>query len=314
MGVQKVSQYFFIIAAVIAILDGALELDVSMRSLKFSILILAGVIVGILRHYKQREFILAGLAVTITGFILLSFLGELSVLGSIGQMIFNFIVFLCAAVVVVGIEQIAGIITSEEEEKKDPKEEIKRLKKLLPNDIQTMTFERVWGIIILIGVAFTFIILLAEAFFDASAYEAPIRVLNGLITVLFIVDLGILYKRAENFGEFIRRNIFDVIAAIPTVGVFRGLKLIRAARIIRVLRGTGKITKVAHLYKTSKFFSKESYFNKVEKEELAKQRIKKLKVEQRARSKKTKKKTTKKKVVKKTPSKATKKQSSKKKR
>lgn len=317
MSVQKVSQYFFIIAAVIAILDGALTLDESMRSLKFAILILAGVVVGILRHYKQKEFVLSGLAVVITGFILLSFLGELSVLNIIGQMIFNFVVFLSAAVVVVGIEQIANIIT-EEEEHKDPREEIRRLKKILPQDLQKLTFERVWGIIILVGVALTFILLLAEAFFDVANFAQIILILNGFITVLFIVDLIILYKNSKNFEDFLRRNVFDIIAAIPTVGVFRTLKLIRAARIIKVLRGTGKVTKVAHLYKTSKFFSKESYFNKVEQEELAKQKLKKLKAEhelqKKAKKKTTKKKVSKRKITKKTPKKAAKKKSSKKKR
>ena len=56
MNQQKIGQYFFILASVIAILDGALTLDESMQSLKFAILIVAGAVVGLLRHENQKEF------------------------------------------------------------------------------------------------------------------------------------------------------------------------------------------------------------------------------------------------------------------
>ena len=73
MNQQKIGQYFFILASVIAILDGALTLDESMQSIKYIILLVAGVMVGLLRHENQKEFILAGLAVVLTGYVMSSF-------------------------------------------------------------------------------------------------------------------------------------------------------------------------------------------------------------------------------------------------
>lgn len=268
MNQNKLSQYFFIIAAVVAILDGAFVLDSAMQSIKFFLLVFAGIVVGALRHHDQKEFLLSGLAVIITGFILTEILS--GTLASFSTMIYNFVIFLSAAIVVVGIEQIANIITFEHEEEQTHTQDIKKFKKLSPQEIKHLTFEHIWGIIILVAVALTFIVLLAQSFFNVSAYADILLAVELLITILFIIDVVILYEKAKNFSEFIHRNIFDIIAAIPAVGVLRGLKLIRAVRIIRVMGKSMKITKMSKLYKTTKFFSEESYFNKLEQQELEK--------------------------------------------
>ena len=263
---DKVSQYFFIIAAVISILDGAFELDEQMRALKYMILIVGGVVVGIMRHQKQKEFVVAGLAVIITGFILVAFLQDLYLLESFGVMIYNFVIFLSAATVVVGIEQIAGIISlAPHLDEELPPAKTKR-QKLTQKEIEEHSFHRVWGTIILVAVALSFIVLLAESFFDVSEYQVYLVAIDGAITLLFIVDLIILYRQAKGFGDFIKHNIFDIIAAVPTVGVLRLLKIIRAARIVRVFSKGLKLSKTTKLYKTTKFFSQRSYFNQVEQE------------------------------------------------
>ena len=65
------------------------------------------------------------------------------------------------------------------------------------------------------------------------------------------------------FWDFLRKNVFDIIAAVPLVGILRGLKIIRAIKIVRMARGA-KATKVIKMHKTAKFFSEESAFNTVQ--------------------------------------------------
>jgi len=261
MNQHKLSQYFFIIAAVVAILDGAFELDETMQSIKFVLLVFSGIMVGALRHREQKEFLLSGVAVIITGFILTQIL-EGSMM-SFSIMIYNFVIFLSAAVVVVGIEEIANIITFDHKDELPTEEHVKAFKQLSPQDIKHLTFERVWGIIILFAVALTFIVLLAQSFFDVTKYADIFLATEILITILFIIDVVILYEKSTSLSNFFHYNFFDIVAAIPAIGVLRGLKLIRAVRIIRAMRGSMHLTKLTKLYKTTKFFSEESYFNEV---------------------------------------------------
>ncbi len=313
MNQNKLSQYFFIVAAVVAILDGAFELDTTMRSLKFIVLVFSGIVVGALRHHDQKEFLLSGMAVIITGFILTEVLA--GTLANFSTMIYNFVIFLSASIVVVGIEQIANIITFEHKEEKERKEEekhLKELKKLTPHEIKHLTFEHIWGTIILVAVALTFIVLLAQSFFDVSAYADILLAVEALITVLFIVDLVILYEKAKNFSDFLHKNVFDIIAAIPTMGVLRGLKLIRAVKIIRGFSKSLKVTKITKLYKTTKFFSEESAFNQLEKKEAEKNLSKKKFVRKPKKKKVVTRSTVKTVSVKKKPTKKTTKKSAKK--
>ena len=63
MNVEKVSQYFFITAAVVSILDGSLSLGENMSAIKLVVLILSGIIVGVLKHSQEKEFLISGVAV-----------------------------------------------------------------------------------------------------------------------------------------------------------------------------------------------------------------------------------------------------------
>ncbi|MCF7798645.1 hypothetical protein K9M74_01970 [Candidatus Woesearchaeota archaeon] len=274
MNQNKLSQYFFIVAAVVAILDSAFQLDAAMQSVKFILLVFSGIVVGALRHHDQKEFLLSGVAVIITGFILTEVLA--GTLANFSVMIYNFIIFLSAAIVVVGIEQIANIITFEHKEESS-EEQVKKFKNMSSHEIKHATFEHIWGVIILIAVALTFIVLLAQSFFDVSRIADELFMVEAFITILFIVDLVILYEKAGSFSKFLHKNIFDIIAAIPSFGMLRGLKLIRAVRIIRVMNKSTQVTKIAKMYKTSKFFSEESAFNKLENKEARKRLPKKQK-------------------------------------
>lgn len=259
MNLEKISQYFFIVAAVVSILDGSLTLSESMSAIKLVVLTLCGIIVGVLKHSQEKEFLISGVAVVVTGYILVELLGTYFFLEGLGLMLLNFIIFLSSALVVVGIQQVGGSLTVQEETKKVSKKHMEKTHKELEND----AFLRIWGIILLVSVALTFIILLGEMFFDIGIYENAFIVADMIITIIFIIDLFVLYRKANGFKDFVSRNIFDIIAAIPTLGVLRGLKIIRAVRIVRTINRGMRTTKVLKMYKTSKFFSEESYFNHV---------------------------------------------------
>ncbi len=264
MNIEKISQYFFIIAAVVSILDGALSLSESMNAIKFVVLIFSGLIVGMVRNTKEKEFLLSGIAVVIVGYVFVELLGNYLFLEGLGLMILNFIIFLSSALLVVGISQVGGILTGGLST--TPKKK-KKLHHMSHKELSDETFTRVWGIILLVSVAFTFIILLGEMFFDISLYQNIFIIVDSIITIIFILDLFILYQRSSGFNDFVKNNIFDIIAAIPTVGALRGLKIFRAVRIIKSFNKGFKATKLIKMYKTSKFFSEGSYFNHVNTKE-----------------------------------------------
>lgn len=278
MNVEKISQYFFIIAAVVSILDGSLSLGENMSAIKLVVLILSGIIVGVLKHSQEKEFLISGVAVVITGYVLIQLLGTYFVIDGLGLMLLNFIIFLSSALVVVGIQQVGGSLTFPEihlevkdevgkktKKKSTSKKSAKNPMKMTHDELADHTFERVWGIILLVAVALTFIILLGEMFFDLGGYTVAFATTDMIITVIFIVDLFVLYSKSNGFSDFVKRNIFDIIAAIPTLGALRGLKIIRAVRVVKSLNRGFKATKLVKMYKTSKFFSEESYFNHVDK-------------------------------------------------
>lgn len=259
MKLEKLSQYFFLLAAVIAILDGAFTLQNEMQSMKFIVLILAGLTVGVLRQSKKESFLIASISVIITGILFTQLLGVyMNMFSGILQMILNFVIFLSAAAFVVGLHFVANILTEERE----PEDEtiVKKEKHLFSLH---ESFERIWGYVMLVAVALTFIVLLSETFFDVNNYLMIILVVDFIITALFITDLFVLYRHSKGFKDFLRRNIFDIIAAIPTVGILRVLKIVRIIRIVKSTSKISKLSKLGKMNKTTKFLSEDSYFNKV---------------------------------------------------
>ena len=295
MNTDKLMQYFFIIAAVVAILDGAFKVNQEMQALKFVVLVIAGIVVGIFCHERQRDFMISSFVIIVTGYILTQLLGYVLFVQGIGLMLLNFIVFLSAAAVTVAF-QVLGDSIAPSLHRVSPEEEYAKLKKLSEREIEHLSFQKIWGTVILIAVALTFIILLAELFYDVSDYKNAIVAVDIVITLLFIVDLVILYKEAGTFKKFVTRNIFDIIAAIPLVGFLRAIKIIRAFRIVRVLRASVKVSKAMKVSKTAKLFSEESYFNTVERHgKVLKQAVAKKKAAKKKKSAKKAKKSTKKK-------------------
>ena len=250
MSQQKPLHYFFIVAAVISIFSGAFFLQPTTQSLVYGLLVLSGLIVGALIIENQERLIISGVGYLLGIFFGYQFLGNIPFLSGIFAMLFNFAFFVSVVVVVLGIEQFVKFLLSDSYKK--------TIKKKTINKKTNSRFDKVWSYVILVAVALTFVILFAD-FFAIGKLSNLFRALDVLITALFIVDVFILYSRSDSFDEFLRDGIFDILSAIPLVGVLRSLKLIRAVKILRSV----KAMKLLKLNKSTKFFSKKSSFNTV---------------------------------------------------
>jgi hypothetical protein len=69
--------------------------------------------------------------------------------------------------------------------------------------------------------------------------------------IIFILDLYILYKRAENFKMFIKKHWFDVLMVIP---FFRILRIFRVFKLLKVTKSVKSGLKISE--KTSKAIKK----------------------------------------------------------
>ena len=63
----------------------------------------------------------------------------------------------------------------------------------------------------------------------------PAKVQLVLLAV-FVVDLGVIYRREPNLRVFLRRRWTDILMVIPYFRVFRILKLVRLLRILKTFR------------------------------------------------------------------------------
>jgi hypothetical protein len=268
---QKVLQYFFILAAVLSILDGAFILQPTMQSIKYIVLIVSGIIVGMLVAQDHKQILISGIAYLLGILVISQFLGTVVFLSGIQTMLFNLAIFVAMAIVVIGIEQFVSLLTSEKQNEQIIVKTRNKVKEAGKKELENKSFEKIWARIILVAVGLTFIILLAELFFNLGKLEITFLILDLIITILFIVDVIMLYVKSKSFGYFIRNHIFDIISAIPLVGVLRGLKLIRAVKIIKA----AKIAKVLNINKTTKMFSEKGSFNEIKSKKAKKMRTSK---------------------------------------
>lgn len=257
---NKIGLYFFIIASMLAIIDGAFTIiSPEMQVAKVVLLIFSGLIVGLLLFNTEKDFLIGGISFIFSSSALMILIGPLFVNSIFGKILINFILLLTPMVLVVAFKSIidsiseaAGIRTS-------------------INDGVTLdyfkesSFERVWGMVVLTAVAFAILQLLLEIFYDISQYYYYLQAIDWLITSVFIVDLIVIYEKVHSFKNFLFKNYFDIIAAIPTVGLLRIFKLVRAIKLIKIFKSSAKLTGLIKLHKTSKFFSEESSINQYTK-------------------------------------------------
>lgn len=250
---NKIGLYFFVIASMLSIIDGAFDIiSPELQLSKTILLVFSGIAIGVFLFSSEKDFLLGGISFILGSLILLSMLGPFFVESMLGQILLNFVMFLTATVIVVAfkaviesVSEAAGLDVSKHEG-------------VTLDHLKENSFEKIWGIVILIAVSFAILQLLLETFYDVSRYYYTLQAIDWIITALFIVDVIILYERAQSFKDFIFKNFFDILAAIPTVGMLRILKVVRAVRIVRIFKSSAKLTKLLKLNKTTKFFSEES--------------------------------------------------------
>jgi len=94
----------------------------------------------------------------------------------------------------------------------------------------------IWESLILISVVLVITVLMMELLMDMTPYENYILWFEGVIFGIFLSDLIILYRRCDNFKDFMRKYWIDVIATIPLGQAFRLAKFLRFFRILKTLK------------------------------------------------------------------------------
>jgi len=273
---QRLIQYFFVIAAVTAILEGAFPPDRTMQTIKYALLIVAGLVVGSLIKQDQKDIMIASATYILTILLLDRIINPNQLIKGILLMLKNFAIFVAIVSAIISLEVFSNKATSQKQNlkplKKTPKKNIKEENK----------FEDFWARIILIAVGFTFVIIIGEFFFKLNAQLTKIFfIIDLIITTLFIMDLIVLYNKTKTKKEFITKYFFDIISAIPFAGILQTVKIVRAVRIIKELKllkvttktvkltkafKVSKTTKLLKINKTTKFLSESNEFNDLIKE------------------------------------------------
>lgn len=65
---------------------------------------------------------------------------------------------------------------------------------------------------------------------------ALLQLIDTLICVVFLIDFGVRFARAESKWKFMRWGWIDLLASIPMVDAFRWGRLVRVIRVLRVFR------------------------------------------------------------------------------
>jgi voltage-gated potassium channel len=70
----------------------------------------------------------------------------------------------------------------------------------------------------------------------AEPWHSVLLWADNICCLLFVIDFGARTQRAPRKFEFIRRNWFDLLGAIPMLDVLRGIRLVRLVRLLRITR------------------------------------------------------------------------------
>ncbi len=248
----RIGMYFFLIGALLSVLDGAFIASQEMRGLVYVLLIFLGIFSGILNVSEDEEhhFLLSGAAflLVILAFNML-FAGE-PVLSGFARFFENAVTFVGSMTIVVAIKTILDF--GSQNYRVTPEESMRaRIEDI--DDWQLSKKVKAWNFVVFLAVAVTFIVILLglPIYRIPPGMESVLSVLEWTVIVVFIIDLFVLYRQEGGFLPFIRNCWIDIVAAIPVPGVFGAFKIVRVARVARLARVTHSL----------KFFSKESGVN-----------------------------------------------------
>lgn len=250
--------FIFIIGVLISVFSGSFEVVEDMQLVKFVILIFLGVVVGLLNvtEGEERDFLIASGVFIVSSSAIINLMQNFNLLSNLAIMLNNLMVFISPAAIVIALK-IVFLFASESN---------MELKLDMPKQSDRDFWQEMWNSFLLLAVALVFVILILESFFEVSKIQKYLDIADLLITVVFVIDLIVLFRKSDNLQHFMKRNWVDILAVIPLGSMFKLAKVIRAVRIVKVLSRTQKITKAStSALKTNrflKFFSKDSGFNK----------------------------------------------------
>lgn len=275
MFMRKISIGFFLLGSLIALFNGPFEALGGVEPFMYGLLVFCGLFIGYFNITKEQEnkFFTATLvfiaAALVFRNILFGGLGSLGVeqaeaLEPLRQVIFNFIIFISSAGIVVATRAVVNLAS--EGEYHDGFEA-----SLKQKDIEEKSHEA-WDVAILFSVAAMFVIFVLRQMFVVEEYAQILDVADFMIWTIFVVDLMFIYERYRDLGAFFKNAWLDIIAVVPFGLMASGLgqvgRLAKLGRLIKILRvfgeagKTSKVAKFAHLNKITKYFSDDSSFNK----------------------------------------------------
>jgi voltage-gated potassium channel len=107
------------------------------------------------------------------------------------------------------------------------------------------------NLLILVLSIYVLVALLVDTFFKLPPEVSKIlNIADNVICLVFLLDFGIRFYRAESKLKFMQWGWIDLISSIPTLDFMRAgrmLRLIRLLRILRAFRSTKHL--VHHIFK-----------------------------------------------------------------
>jgi len=259
---SKLGMFFFIIGALLSVLDSTFPFEQGMRGAVYVVLIFTGIFAGILNVTEDEEhhFLVSAAAFLI---IILAFSqifqGEHYFLDRFTQFFQNAVAFVGSMALVVALKIILEF--GSDDYRVSPTENMEARTEEMA-ELQLSKGMKAWNFVIFLAVALTFLTILVEVFFIISpGYQTLLNNLTWLITVVFLIDLFVLFRREGSLKAFFKNCWLDVIAAIPFGGALASLKAVRLARFAKIAKATASL----------KFFSDKSgvnsYLRKMRKQE-----------------------------------------------
>lgn len=249
---QRIGMYFFTVGAILAILAGAFPLSSGMYDLVLIVLIFLGVFSAILNVGEDEEigFIVAASAflLAIVSFkFLLGYHPFIQGLASFFEVTTFFIGSMLAVVALRTVFEFGSQPDMDSLEHADA----------IDDHVDTLMLsekEKSWNFVVFFAVATSFIVVLLDVFFQLSEFTQYFFAFDVLITIIFAIDLVVLYKKERTIHHFFKNCWLDILATIPFFLIMNGLfalRVLKMARLIRIIRFT-------KLNKTFKFMSDRS--------------------------------------------------------
>lgn len=243
---KRLGMYFFAIGAILSLLAGAFPVSDSMYAFVMIVLVFLGVFSAILNVDEEEElaFVVAAAGFLIAVLCFKVLLGGNVLVANLASFFEVATLFVGSMLVTVAIRTVVELGSEGEGDPLGHADDV-------TDHVESLLYtkgERIWHFVVFIAVAFSFVVVLLDVFFSLQSYSTALSVLDIIITVVFFIDLILLYRRAGSFGRFLRTCWPDTIATIPFFPVLRVAKLVRLVRLMRFVK----------LNKTLKFFSERS--------------------------------------------------------